>query len=262
MSLRIVVGTIAALVAIFLVVPLLVMVPTSFTPGNSLAFPPPGFSLRWYQTVFSDRAWIDSILLSLRVSALSAVLASLLGITASIALVRSNLPAKPAIYAALLTPVVVPTIVIAVAQFFVFAPLHMVGSWIAITLGITIVAIPLVIIVATATLDRFDQRLEQAALSLGADPLRAFVFVTMPLIAPGLLSGLLFAFTNSFQELMIPLLLSSPSTMTLSVRIWTNVVMDIQPSIAAVSTFLLFGTLVLVLIINLLQSIARKESHA
>jgi len=228
----------AAIVS-FLMLPFVVIVPISFSSAPYLTFPPPGLSLQWYERFFGRAQWLDSIWVSVQVAGLSTVLTTALGLTAALALVRGRFPGKTAVYAAILAPMIVPVIVTAIATFFLFSRLGMVGTVLAMALGHTVVALPVTVIVVSATLAGFDRRLEHAAISLGASPLTAFRRVTLPIIAPGVISGALFAFLTSFDELMIPLFLGGPRAETLAVRIWNSVNLEIEPTIAAVSTFLI-----------------------
>jgi len=224
---------------IFLLAPIAIIVALSFSAARYLQFPPPGFSLQWYREFFRNPDWMSSLWLSLRIALGATATALLLGLLAAVALVRERFPAKTAIYVLVLAPMIVPTIITAIAVYFLFARLRMIGSPIAMALGQAVLVLPLVVIIVSATLQGFDRRLEQAAIILGASPLQAFLRVTVPMIAPGIASAALFAFLSSFDELLIPLLLSSPTTMTLPVRIWTSVIMQIDPTITAVSSFLI-----------------------
>ncbi len=232
-------GVITGAVLLFLLVPVAIIIPLSFSAARYLQFPPPGFSLQWYAQFFGRPEWMASLGLSVRVAVLSTVMTVALGMLAAVALVRGRFPGKTAVYAIILSPMIVPTIITAIAVYFFFARLHMIGSALAMALGHTVVALPVVVIIVSATLQGFDLRLEQAAISLGASPGQAFLKVTLPVISPGVVSGALFAFLTSFDELLIPLFLAGPTTMTLPVRIWTNVIMQIDPTIAAVSAFLI-----------------------
>lgn len=232
-------GLVTGCVVLFLLLPIVIIIPLSFSSAQYLKFPPPGLSLQWYQRFFGRPEWMGSLWLSIRVAVLSTIFTVVLGVLAAVALVRGRFAGKTAAYAVILAPMIVPTIITAIAVYFFFARLHMVGSPLAMALGHTVVALPLVVIIVSATLQAFDVRLEQAAISLGASPARAFLAVTLPLVAPGVISGALFAFLTSFDELLIPLFLSGPTSMTLPVRIWTNVIMQIDPTIAAVSSFLI-----------------------
>ena len=228
----------AVLILVFLLLPIVIIILLSFSSGRYLQFPPPGFSLQWYERFFRDPQWMTSLWLSARVSMMCTTLSVVLGVLASIVLVRERFPGKTAVYVLILSPLIVPGIIIAIAVFFLFSRLHMMGSPVAMALGQAVLTLPLVVVIVSATLQGFDQRLEQAAIILGASPTRAFLHVMLPIISPGVISSALFAFLASFDELLVPLLLADPTTMTLPVRIWTSVTMQIDPTIIAVSSVL------------------------
>jgi len=236
---QIALGAAAGCGLMFLIIPILIIIPLSFSSALYLRFPPPGFSLQWYDRFFGHPEWMASLWLSLRVAVMSMIVTVVLGVAAAMALVRGRFPGKTAVYALILSPVIVPTIITAIAIYFFFARFHLIGNPLAMALGNSVVALPLVVIIVSATLQGLDPRLEQAALSLGASPGTAFLKVTLPLIGPGVVSGALFAFLTSFDELLIPLFLSGPPTMPLTVRIWPDIIMQIDPTIAAVSSFLI-----------------------
>ena len=237
----------------FLIGPLLVIVPISFSPAQYLTFPPTGISLQWYDRFFGKPEWMDSVWVSLQVATLSMVLTVFLGLMASVTLVRGRFPGKTIIYGVILAPMIVPVIVTAIGTFFFFSKLGILGTVGAIALGHTIVSLPIVIIIVSATLQGFDEGLEQAAISLGASTTTAFRRITLPMIAPGVISGALFAFLTSFDELIIPLFLGGPKAQTLAVRIWNSVLLEIEPTIAAVSTFLIGVALIVLLLAGLLK---------
>lgn len=241
----------ASAVILFLVLPILVIVPISFSAEQYLKFPPSEFSLEWYRRFFQRPEWMASLWLSIEVAVMSTLMTLIIGVPGAIALVRGRFPGKGLIYAVLLSPMIVPTIITGVAIYLFFAKIGLVGSPFAMALGHTVLSLPLMIIIVSATLQGFDERLEQAALSLGASPLQTFRYVTLPLIAPGVISGTLFAFLSSFDELIVPLLLAGATTFTLPVRIWNSVFMQVEPTIAAVSSFLI-GVAVLILVLSAL----------
>lgn len=243
----------ACLVLLFLMLPILIIVPISFSADQYLRFPPSGFSLEWYRRFFQRPEWMASLRLSFEIALMSTAMTLALGVPGSIALVRGRFPGKSLIYGLLLSPMIVPTIVSGVAIYFFFAKLNLVGSPFAMALGHTVLSLPLMIIIVTATLQGFDERLEQAAYSLGAGPLQTFRFITLPLIAPGVISGTLFSFLSSFDELIIPLLLAGTTSFTLPVRIWNSVFMQVEPTIAAVSTVLIALAVVILIISHLVQ---------
>ncbi len=229
----------AAAALLFLLAPVVIIVVVSFSAADYLTFPPPGLSLRWYARFVGVPTWRQAIGVSVRVASLTMVFATTLGFLAALALVRGRFPRKRLLYAVLLSPAIVPTVITAIGLYFFFARLKATGSILAMALGHTVLALPVVVIIIAATLQGFDVRFEQAALSLGASRLTALRRITLPLIAPGVLSAALFAFLASFDELLIPLFLSGVEAQTLTVRIWNSLQLEVDPTIAAVSSFLI-----------------------
>ena len=230
-------------VLVFLIAPVVIILIVSFSGADDLRFPPPSLSLRWYQRFFGIAAWRQAIWVSTQVALLTTVFATVLGFLASLALVRGRFRGKGVIYAFLLSPTIVPTIITAIGLYFFFVRLKATGSILAMALGHTVLALPVVVIIIAATLQGFDARFEQAALSLGASRLTALRRVTLPLIMPGVLSAALFAFLTSFDELLIPLFLSGVEVQTLTVRVWNSLRLEVDPTIAAVSSFLIGVTI-------------------
>lgn len=234
---------VAGAVLLFLIAPVTIIVVVSFSSAEYLTFPPPGLSFRWYESFFGAPGWRHAIWVSVRVAGLTMVFATVLGFLASLALVRARFRWKAAVYALLLSPMIVPTIITAIALYFFFARLKATGSILAVALGHTVLALPVVVIITAATLQGFDIRLEQAALSLGASRFTALRRITLPLVAPGVFSAALFAFLASFDELLVPLFLSGVELQTLTVRIWNSLLLEVEPTIAAVSSFLIGVTI-------------------
>ncbi len=240
-------GTVAvvaltAAVLVFLIAPVVIILIVSFSGADYLSFPPPRLSLRWYGRFFGVPDWRRSITVSVQVASLTMVFATVLGLTASLALVRGRFRWKGAVYAFLISPMIVPTIITAIGLYFFFVKLKATGSLLAMALGHTVLALPVVVIIIAATLQGFDVRFELAALSLGASRVVALRRITLPLIAPGVLSAALFAFLTSFDELLIPLFLSGVQVQTLTVRVWNSLLLEVDPTIAAVSSFLIAVT--------------------
>jgi putative spermidine/putrescine transport system permease protein len=246
-------ATVSALVLAFLVAPVAIIVVISFSNSELLTFPPPGYSLRWYAKLLSDPAWRNALWTSLKVAFLTMGLSALIGVPASLALVRGKFKGKDFIYAFLLSPMIVPTIITAIALYFFFAPMNATGSVVAMALGHTVLALPIVVVIMSATLQGFDQRLEQAAFNLGASRLYAMRRITLPLIGAGLLSAMLFAFLTSFDDLLVPLFLSGILNETLSVKMWNGLRYSADPLIAAVSSFLIWVTAVVLISTSLLR---------
>jgi putative spermidine/putrescine transport system permease protein len=250
---RITLSVIAGLVLFYLILPILVVIPLSFSSASYLSFPPPGFSLHWYRNFFTRADWISSAWLSIWVGLAVTVLATALGTPASVALVRGRFAGKGLVNAFILSPLIVPGIIVAIGTYFFYARLGVVGNPIALVLAHTCLAVPFVVINVSATLYGFDERLEYAAMSLGASPWGAFRQVTLPLIRPGVLAGSLFAFITSFDELIVALFVSGTTAVTLPRRMWEGIRFEIDPTIAAVSTILVAFSGALLLTAELLR---------
>jgi putative spermidine/putrescine transport system permease protein len=250
---RITLSVIAGLVLFYLILPILVVIPLSFSSASYLSFPPPGFILHWYRNFFTRADWISSAWLSIWVGLAVTVLATALGTPASVALVRGRFAGKGLVNAFILSPLIVPGIIVAIGIYFFYARLGVVGNPIALVLAHTCLAVPFVVINVSATLYGFDERLEYAAMSLGASPWGAFRQVTLPLIRPGVLAGSLFAFITSFDELIVALFVSGTTAVTLPRRMWEGIRFEIDPTIAAVSTILVAFSGALLLTAELLR---------
>jgi putative spermidine/putrescine transport system permease protein len=229
-------------VLIYLVFPILVVIPLSFSAGTYLSFPPPGFSLRWYENFFGRTDWLDAAWLSLWVGAAVMLLATALGAPAALALVRGDFPGKNFLTGFIISPLIAPVIIVAIGIYFFYARLGLVGNPFALVIAHTALAVPFVVINVSATLQGFDERLEQAAMNLGATPWRTFWQVTLPIIRPGVFAGALFAFISSFDELVVALFVSGTSAVTLPRKMWESIRFEIDPTIAAVSTMLIVLT--------------------
>ncbi|HXJ78776.1 MAG TPA: ABC transporter permease [Candidatus Methylomirabilis sp.] len=256
-------GTIAVLAVttaalIFLIAPVIIIVIVSFSGADYLRFPPPSLSLRWYERFLGSSTWRGALVVSVQVATLTTLFATVLGLAAALSLVRGKFRGKGLVYAFLLSPTIVPTIITAIALYFFFARLKATGSVLAMALGHTVLALPVVVIIMAATLQGFDRRFEMAALSLGAGRLVTLRRITLPLIAPGVLSAALFAFLTSFDELLIPLFLSGTEVQTLTVRIWNSLLLEVDPTIAAVSSFLIAITCV---VLGASAMLRRKGEH-
>ncbi|MFI2410471.1 ABC transporter permease [Streptomyces sp. NPDC018947] len=244
---RILLWAFSALVGCWLIAPTLVVIPLSFTDKASLVFPPSGWSTRWYANFFTDPRWIDALLSSLQVGALVGVLATVLGTAAALALTRSGSRWVKASYALLLAPMIVPTVVVAIGVYALFLRYNLLGTPLGFVTAHTVLALPFVIIPVTASLRGFDRRLEDAALICGSTRWGAIRQVTLPRIAPGMVSGALFAFVTSFDEVVVSLFIQSPYLQTLPVKMFASITRDTDPTIAAAATLIIVLTTVLVL---------------
>lgn len=239
---RLLLGLTCLLIAVWLVAPTLVVIPMSFAGKKSLAFPPSGFSLQWYENFFTNPQWFGSLVVSAKVALMVAVAATVIGTMAAIGIERMKSRTGGLIRAVLITPMIVPGVVLAVGIYAVYLDTQLVGTWAGYVLAHTLLAIPFVVIAVGANLAVFDARLEVAAASLGASRLATFFTVTLPLILPGILSGALFAFVTSFDEVIVSLFITSPQLKTLPVQIFASMTRDADPTVAAVGSLIFMGT--------------------
>ncbi|MBC9937599.1 MULTISPECIES: ABC transporter permease [unclassified Leucobacter] len=244
----------AVLVGTILFAPLAIVVPLSFTAKRSFKFPPDGLSLEWYRNFFTDDAWLRALGNSLWIGLVVALLCTVLGTLAALGIQR--LPGKIGgiVQGLLLAPLIIPGIVSAVAIYSVFLKWKLSGNPLGFVLAHAVLAIPFVVVTVSASLSSYDQALDRAAASLGAGRLRTFARVTLPLIAPGVGAGALFAFITSFDEVVAAMFLQSPKIRTLPVEMFVSVTNEVDPTIAVVSTLILAVTSAVVLVPALTRS--------
>jgi ABC-type spermidine/putrescine transport system permease subunit II len=223
-------------VVVFLVAPVIIVVVVSFSGSEYLRFPPPTLSLRWHERFWTTRGWRQAALVSLQFSAVAALIATSFGVAAALALSRWRARGRGVLYALLLSPMIVPTLITAIGYYYVATRMKLVGTIVGVALGEALLALPIVVIMVSATLQSFDRRLEQAALGLGASAWYTFRRVTLPLIAPGVVAASLFAFLAAFDDLLIPLFLGGVRLEALTARIWSGLQVELDTTIAAVST--------------------------
>ena len=237
----------------FLLVPIAVIVPLSFSDSSFLVYPIPGWSLKWYENLFTSDDWIRAARNSFIVAPLATVLATVLGTLAAVGLARTDFPYKGALMSVLIAPMVVPIVVVGVATYLFFAPLGLVDSYAGLIIVHAALGAPFVLTTVLATLQGFNHNLVRASLSLGAGPLGTFFRVTLPVIAPGVISGALFAFATSFDEVVVTLFLAGPEQVTLPRQMFTGIRENITPTIAAVATLLILFTTSLLLVLEWLR---------
>lgn len=243
---RLVRGTLVIVVALFLLAPLAVVVIISFSSAPFLQFPPPGFSLRWYDLLFSSPAWMRSLWVSVQLFVPSSILATVLGTAAAYGLVRGRVPGATLITACLMLPIIVPGMVTAAALFGIYRGLGLNGTLTGLIIGHTVLHIPYVVATVSSALRVQDVQLEQAAATLGAPPWATFRHVTLPLILPAVMSALLISMILSFDELIVSLFVSSARVRPVAVQMWSNLLGDFDPTIAAIaSVCFLFALLVM-----------------
>lgn len=223
----------------FLIVPLVVVIPVSFSAGMYLQFPPPGLSMHWYQDYFGDPQWIDATVLSVEIALSVVVLAVSIGSLAALAIVRMPFPGIGLIRMLLMTPLIVPSVVVAVAVYSVYVSFHLIGSFIGIVLAHTILALPFTIVLMVAGFQRIDRRLEEASYTMGASVAWTFRHVTLPILRPSLFAAAIFAFIASWDEIIMVIFIGGGAGTTLPLRMFNYLRTEINPTIAAVSTLLL-----------------------
>ncbi|MCW5687519.1 MAG: ABC transporter permease [Pseudolabrys sp.] len=250
---RLALWVVTILVLTYLIAPLLVIIPLSFSSSAFLNYPIPSFSLRWYEDFFSSPEWRLAIWNSLVVGSITALLATSLGTLAALGLNRADFPFKRIITGFFISPLVVPVIILAVGTYFFFAPLRLTGTYTGIILAHTTMAIPFVVITVGATLTGLDENLVRAAFSLGAHPVRVFFKVILPLVLPGVVSGAVIAFATSLDEVVMILFLAGPEQNTIPRQMFNGIKYYLSPTITAVATVLIVASILILGLIGLLR---------
>jgi putative spermidine/putrescine transport system permease protein len=259
---RIALILLGAVVLAFVAMPLLIVVPMSFSTAVSLEFPPPGWWTGYYAAYFGDARWTTPTLNSLGVAAAVSVLTVLLVTPATFAVVRHRFAGKGLVNLALMLPLAVPHIVMAIGYYAFLADIRLLQTFPGIVLAHTALSVPLAFLVLSANLKGFDQGLERAALSLGATPARTFLHVTIPVLWPGFAAAALFAFVQSFDETVVALFISGRDTETLPRKMFDSIRTTADPVIAVVSTLLFAAVAVLVIAPVLWRAVSRRRSEA
>ncbi|GAB2961209.1 ABC transporter permease [Streptomyces pseudoechinosporeus] len=254
---RITLTVLSTLILLFLALPIVVIVVTSFGADAFGSFPPDAWTLGWYEQLFADGSkWPAALSVSALVASMTTVFSLILGMTAATALVRSNLPLRTAVYGLVLAPLVIPQVVIALGLFLLFEPAAMLGSPIAIALGHTVLASPVAVMILMATLKGIDERLEDAAASMGASRLTVARRITFPLAMPGVVAAAIFSFITSFDEFFISQFLSSVDTVTLPVEVFNVLQYNVDPSVTAVSAILIAVAVVALALVGVVRRLS------
>jgi putative spermidine/putrescine transport system permease protein len=271
---------ICGLIFLFLILPILIVLPLSFnvepyfsfTPGM-LTFDPEAFSMRWYKDIFrngmqapdapldwawlsdtwNNGQWMRAIRNSFFIGICATLLSTALGTVAAIGLSRSEMPHRRLIMSILISPMIVPLVITAAGMFFFYSKVHLSQTYLGVIMAHAVLGTPFVIITVTATLVGFDKSLVRASNSLGAGPIETFFKIQMPLIIPGVISGGLFAFITSFDEVVAVLFLASPEQRTIPRQMWSGIREQISPTILAVATLLVLLSIILLTVIELLR---------
>jgi len=243
----------SAMSIFFLLVPVLLLVPMSFGSAEIIQFPPTKFCLDQYRKFFTHPVWINAVLNSLQVASLTAIASTTLGLLASIALVWGKFKAKGLITGFILSPMIVPLIVLGLAYYVFLAKLGLIGTKLGLVIAYTPLTLPFSVLPISATLRGFDRSLENAALNLGATRFQTFRKITFPIIRPGVMTGALFAFMIAFDEVVIALFICGSTAVTLPKKMWDVIRYEIEPMLPAISTMLLLLAVFFLVSIGLLQ---------
>ncbi|MBL4615483.1 MAG: ABC transporter permease [Magnetovibrio sp.] len=250
----------AWLVLFFLIVPIVVIIPLSFNAEPYFTFTrgmvtldPAAYSTRWYDAVVTNPNWMLAIKNSFIIGFFATIVATVLGTLAAVGLSSQYMPYKRVIMALMLSPMIVPSIIVAAGMFFFFTKFGLAGSFVGLVIAHAALGVPFVIITVTATLSGFDRSLYHAGLSMGASPLKTFFDVVMPLIRPGVISGAMFAFVTSFDEVVVVLFLAGPGQRTIPRQMFSGLREQINPTILAVATLLILVSVAFLITLEFLR---------
>jgi len=251
---------ICGLIFLFLIFPILVIVPLSFNQQPYFSFTeemlrldPAAYTTKWYTEFFTSLNWQGAVKNSFIIAIFSTIISTFLGTLAALGLSRQDFPYKTAIMGLLISPMVVPLIISAAGMFFFYSRIGLQGTHVGVILAHAALSTPFVVIVVTATLAGFDHSLTRAAASLGSSPTRTFFQITVPLIMPGVISGALFAFITSFDEVIVVLFVGSYKQRTIPWQMFSGIREEISPTILAVATILIAFSICLLVTIELIR---------
>ena len=248
-------------VLFFLILPILIVIPMSFNGAPILQFPPTSFSLRWYEEFFNDEQWTKAALVSIKIAIGTTFLSCAFGIFAALGLSKKILRNAKGLKLVLMAPMMLPSIIVAISMYLVYGQWRIVGTFFGIIVAHTCLAIPFVVTLISAALMSLDPRQYDAARSLGANHFTAVRKVVLPLIKPAIFSSMLFSFITSFDETVLVLFITKTNTLTLPRIIYADLRYGISPALAAVSSLLIFVTLLLFLLSRVLADM-RPEAKA
>ncbi|MDF2962435.1 MAG: spermidine/putrescine transporter ATP-binding protein [Paenibacillus sp.] len=258
-------GIITFFVVLFVISPLLVIIPTSLTSVKYLSFPPVGFSFMWYAKIFDRPEFVDSFVFSLQLAALTAVISTLIGTVAGLALHKYKFRGSGTINGLLLSPLTVPALIIGIAALLFFTRIGLAGTFLGLLLAHVLISIPYVVRLVLTGLSSFDYTLERAAYIMGAKPVNVFWDITLPLLKPAIMSGMIFAFLTSFDNVTVSLFLVSPSTTTLPLAIFSYMQETLDPLVASISSVVILLSLVFIILLERVYGLDRlfgSNSHS
>lgn len=249
------------LILFFLILPTLVIIPMSLSTTAHLQFPPQGMTLDWYRVFFSDREWMSAVWFSLRIALATCAAATVVGTMTALVLVRGDLPLKGILRAVSLGPMIIPHIVLGVALYLVFSPMRLTGTLTGFLIAHTVLAVPFVIITVSASLQQLDPSLELAAQNCGANRIQSFFFITLPNIAPGIASGLIFSFLASFDEATVAFFISDVGGTSIGRKMFEDIDFNLTPVIAAASAVTVVFSLLLIGIVHVWTHAGAKTNR-
>ena len=251
--------SLAGLVALFLLLPIAIVVPMSLSTAISFEFPPPGYSLGYYAKYFTSEEWLQPTLNSFIIALGAMTLTMLLVVPAAFGYVRYRFRGKALVNLLMMAPLIVPHVVSAVAYYGFLGRVRLTGTYLGVIVAHGVLAVPVAFLVITATLKGFDRNLERAAMSSGAGPLRTFFHVTLPVLRPGMLVGALFAFLSSFNEAVVVIFIGGREASTLPKKMYESIRLESDPVIAVVSTLLVSAVVLGVLLSTFMR---RRPANA
>jgi putative spermidine/putrescine transport system permease protein len=260
-------GIITFVVLLFVISPMLVIIPTSFTSSNFLTFPPEGFSLKWYDKIMDRPVFIEAFWFSLKLAVISAAAATIVGTFGALAISKYKFPGRKFINALLLSPLTVPAIIIGIAALVFFTRIQIAGTFGGLLLAHILISIPYVVRLVLTGLSSYDYTLERAAYMLGANSSRVFWDITLPLVRPAVLSGFIFSFLTSFDNVTVSLFLVTPTSTTLPLAIFSYMTEILDPLIASISSVVILLSVVFILLLEKVYGLDRlfgvnTQSHS
>jgi putative spermidine/putrescine transport system permease protein len=239
-----------ALLFVFLLAPVLLVVPMSFSADNFLGWPPSGYSPRWYIALWHAQDMAQALRVTLALAAIVTALSLLLGLCSALALTRARFLGREAVSTLLSAPLLLPTIVLGLAVLIVFVSHGLIGSWTGLILAHLLVTLPYALRILTTALTTLPPAIEEAAASLGASPLRVLLLVTLPMMAPGIVAAAAIVFLLSFDEVVVSLFVVGPNLTTLPVALYHYIESHTDPLVAAVSVLMICVTLIFVIVLE------------
>ncbi|WP_279027450.1 ABC transporter permease [Gibbsiella quercinecans] len=244
---------VTGLAAVFLLLPIVFIVLLSFGSSQWLVFPPPAWTTKWYAAFFANPEWMTSVSTSVKIALLTTGFSIALGVPSAFSLVRGRFPGRTFLYTLFTLPMIVPLVIIAIALYALFLKLGMIGSLFAFVVAHVLVALPFSIILIVNALKQFDKSVEDAAVICGASRLQAIYKVTLPALRGSIIASALFAFLSSWDEVVLSIMMASPTLQTLPVKMWSTLQQDLTPVIAVASSLLIMLTLIFMAIAALVR---------